>query len=218
MAVLATDDFDRADNADLGANWTPLSDGNNGGDNFAIVSNAAKSPDAVDSCEAYTGITWPDDQWSEVTLSATLANGQGAGSGPAVRCAAPGTITQYRFIGNGSGWELGYFVTGSHTTIATDTTPTFTAGDRLYLEVQGTTLIAKKNTTNGSGGTQVTTAQTTGNGNIATGRAGIAHSSGDVTTAIASWQAGDFAAAGGPVTDAPKIVVARAFNMARGRR
>jgi hypothetical protein len=195
MSILATDDFERPDNADLGANWTPLSDGVGGGDNFTIVSGAAKSPDTIDSCEVYVSATWPDNQWSEVTLSATNANGQGAGVGPAVRCADTGTVTYYRFVGNGSGWSLGFFSAGSHTEIATATTPTFAAGDRLYLEVQGTTLIAKKNTTNGEGGTEVTTASTTTNGNISTGKAGICHSTSDVTSAVGFWQGGDFGAA-----------------------
>lgn len=196
MAVLATDDFNRADNADLGADWTPQQDGTNGGDNFEIVSNTAKSPEANDSCEQQVTATWPNDQWSEATLFNTNNSGQGAGSGVALRCAAVGTRTYYRFCANASGWTLGRLVGGTHTEIIGGTGTVWAAGDRVYLEVQGTTLVAKKNTTAGAGGTTVTT-QT--DANIASGRAGIAHSTSDVDAAIDVWQGGDFAgAAAGP--------------------
>lgn len=192
MAVLDTDDFERLDNADLGAEWTPLSDGNSGGDNFAIVGNAAQSPDVTDSCERQVAATWPNDHWSEGVIGTPNASGQGAGVGVAVRCASPGTITYYRFVVNASGWSLGRFAHGTpatHTEIAGGTGTTWANNDTAYLEVQGTTLIAKKNTTAGAGGTTITT-QT--DANIASGGAGIAHSTSDITGKLLFWQGGDF--------------------------
>lgn len=219
MSVLATDDFNRANNADLGANWTPISDGNSGGDNFTITSNAAVStgPDAADCCEGYTGISWPNDQWSEVTYGTAGADALGAGDGPCVRTVAgtPSTFDYYRLIASGAGWELGKFVDGAFTSIASGAGTTWADGDRAYLEVQGTTLIVKKNTTNGAGGTTVTT-QT--DSSIASGNPGIAHSTSDTASKIDSWQGGDFVAGGTTSDPIPRMRFYRAPRNTSARR
>ena len=63
MAVLVLDDFNRADNADLGASWTAIT----GEGVFEIVSNAiAPTSLSSDSGEKITaGLRWPDDQYAQ---------------------------------------------------------------------------------------------------------------------------------------------------------
>jgi hypothetical protein len=52
MGVLATDDFNRADNADLGVNWTPV-DGS-----FQIISNQAITASLDADAIASRGVSW----------------------------------------------------------------------------------------------------------------------------------------------------------------
>lgn len=218
MSILATDDFDRADNADLGANWTPVNDGSNGGDNFTIVSNAAKSPNTSDSAELYTALSAYADQWAEATLGGLGPNGVGAGTGVLVRGSSGASFDYYRLVASSEGWSLDEYNAGAHVATLASGSLTFSNGDRIYLEIQGTTLIAKRNTTNGAGGTTLTT-QT--DATIASGRPGIAHSTDAPDTFISSWQAGDFAGGGTtltpgagsvPFTSAPGRLDIRASN------
>ena len=64
MRILASDDFDRADGT-LGANWTTRT----GAEDPQIVSSKlrAKTVDFT-ACSGYTGITWPNNQWSQGIL------------------------------------------------------------------------------------------------------------------------------------------------------
>jgi len=68
-AVLATDDFNRADGT-LGANWTTIA----GFANPAIVTNQVQ-PNAVGgtgSLSLYTGTTFPNDQYAKTSIIAAL--------------------------------------------------------------------------------------------------------------------------------------------------
>src|SRR5882672_4101376 len=105
MAIFATDNFTRADNASLGSPWNPNT-GDSDAAGFKIVSNTAQ-PDFVgsDSSEGNSAVTWPTDYYSEVTFGTTNADGVGAGSGPS--CYQSITAkTMYRAVGNASGYEL----------------------------------------------------------------------------------------------------------------
>lgn len=185
MSQLVSDDFNRADNTDLGTTWDPnLADASNLG--LRITSNAALEPlpgSVSDSSETYNAITWPSDQYTEVTYGATAANGAGAGIGPTCR-AINGTLTFYRAVGNASGYGLSSAVAGTFNTISSGTGTTFAAADTLRLELQGTTWRLKKNGT---------TFQTSTDSAIsAANRGGIGFSSADSGTTATSWAGGDF--------------------------
>ena len=186
MSVLATDDFNRANANPIGGNWTTFS--SEGA--MQIVSNAI-TPASVssDSGAWYNAIGWPNDQYSQ--LPVTILNGvSGAGLGPAVRV-ANGAQTYYRCAVDHAGSgnvELVRAVAGSHTTLWTRTA-TFVDGDLVRLEVQGSTLRAF------IAGVQVGADFVDGSP-ITSGNAGIAFSSGSVTsTSGDNWEGGDLAAA-----------------------
>lgn len=188
MTVLATDNFPSDGQLDNGTTWDSPSDSA-----WTVASNVVRMiPAAItsDFFADYIGATWPADQYAQVTLvSPDAAGGQGEGYGPACRITSAGGGSYYRLVGNGSGWELGKFVSGSHTTIATSSSPTFANGDVLRLEVQGTTLRGIKN-----GGAAFTTQTDT---SLATGDAGMAYSSTETSTpGVSTFEGGDFVGGG----------------------
>src|SRR6478609_7827815 len=82
MAALATDDFNRADAANLGANWTQ---GGGAGTRFTLTSNtAAQNAGTPPSIDFYNAVVWPANQYAKCTIAVldTLAD---SGPGPAVR-------------------------------------------------------------------------------------------------------------------------------------
>ena len=185
MAILASDDFNRANNNDLGANWSPVHN------SLQIASNEVADvlQLSVDCAERYSAVIWPNDHWSEATIGTTGTNGLGAGMGVCVRAAAA-AATYYRLVASSVGWELSSFIAGAFQgAIANSATPAFANGDRIYLEIRGTTLVVKRNTTNGIGGTVLTT-QTSAT--IASGSPGVNYSANDFAATINSWMAGDF--------------------------
>lgn len=72
LDMLASDLFNRADGS-LGANWTKLNNGL-----FVpaqIISDEATSSSAGANCDSwYNAISWPDDQWSQITIKECLAS------------------------------------------------------------------------------------------------------------------------------------------------
>lgn len=187
MSVLVTDDFNRTSGADLGANWTPApSEGA-----FEIFGNAALvTVTGSDSTEYNTDVTWPNDQWSESLLGTVLTGGVGVGCGASCRISTSAR-TFYRFVTNGSGWELGKMVAGSFTSLGSGSGTTWTTGDTSYISAQGTSIIAKKGSAAGAGGTTISSQTDSA---IASGNAGIGYSSAEASQpSINSWQGGDFA-------------------------
>jgi hypothetical protein len=72
MTQLASDNFTRADNADLGTAWDPCS-GESGPNGFEIFSNAAvPSNNGQDCSETNNTVTWPPDQYSEEAFRQAL--------------------------------------------------------------------------------------------------------------------------------------------------
>ena len=67
--VIATDSFNRA-NGSLGPNWTATSDGA-----MSIVSQQVAGVAGADSGEIRTGESYPSDQFSQLTVSATALSG-----------------------------------------------------------------------------------------------------------------------------------------------
>lgn len=68
MTILATDDFNRADAANLGANWTNKRNG------FGIFTNQADiSVAADDNISYYSAISWPNDGYTQAVCAAAAA-------------------------------------------------------------------------------------------------------------------------------------------------
>lgn len=185
MAVLASDNFTRADNADIGVAWTPEQD------SFKILSNKATSanPSTSDAAEGYTALTFPDNQWSEVTYGVVGTAGIGTGNGACVRAAAG--VNYYRIIMSGAGYEFAKIVGGGFTSLGSSATPVVASGDRAYLEMQGQQPVCKTNSTNGVGGTPFGSFAT--DASLASGVAGVAYSAIDATpVTLSNWVGGDF--------------------------
>ena len=86
-AALASDTFNRADSSDLGANWDAGAPQGGITRSFSVVSNTAKAAVSnVPAWETNNSVTWPADQYSEITLAAT-----GAYSG---RCGGGGSLAE----------------------------------------------------------------------------------------------------------------------------
>ena len=144
---MATDDFARANSADLGANWTPQT-GVNGGLAFRIVSQEALPDAAADeSCEYWSADSYGDDQWAEIAVGGELETSTSAlayGTGPSVRIQTSGTGPYYArysaiartgqvllyYQPDGEGWEA--------VQVGSTYTGTVTLGDIIRLEVEGT--------------------------------------------------------------------------------
>lgn len=128
---MATDDFNRADNADLGVNW----DVQTGETAFKIVSNRAL-PTAIssDASERYVGVAFANDQSSQATLAAGaggLGSTVGEGIGVLVRSSASAR-TFYRTVVSTAGSEIAKFVAGTYTQLTTNGTA-WAATDVVFL-------------------------------------------------------------------------------------
>lgn len=182
MTALATDDFNRADSGDLGANWTPVDS------TFSIVSNTAQ-PVAFgsDASERYTGIAWPDDQYVQAAVSGIAGTGGGAGIGLMLRgsgVVGP-SMNFYRIILNAAGANnltVDKFVAGVNGPVTTRT-QAFSNGDVLKAQISGTTLKLFKN------GVQIGADIT--DSDIATGSPGVSYSSTITSGALNLWEGGD---------------------------
>lgn len=182
MTTLATDDFNRADLANLGANWTALDT------TFAIATNQASANGAGGVFSVrYTGVTFPNNQWAQCTIKATAETATDQGAGPCVRMQAGGDI--YLLQGNTVQTRIYKRVAGGFTQLGSDG-PAVAANDVLYLEIQGTQLIAKKNGATICG-------SPTDVGGIASGNAGLWAGPFNTINNVDDFSAGDFTA-GGP--------------------
>lgn len=188
MAVLASDDFNRANSGSLGSNWTDRGFG------FDIVSNVASVVASGDDLESYWtgalvgGGSWPNDQYSQAAVTIASTGGGGQGVGMATRFTTAGTRQMYRLVCDkaaSNNIELSSFVSGSYALVG-QRTSTITNGDVLRLESQGTTQRIFKN------GTQVGASIT--NSAVASGSAGLSHSSSTTSASVDNWSGGDFAA------------------------
>ncbi len=180
MSTLATDDFNRADADPIGGSWTTASSNSA----MKIVSNACQPSSLPADCGAYyNAISWPDDQYSQCKIT---VNDTASGSGPGVYVRlASGAFTCYRAVASHAttnNVELAKFVAGAHTAIW-QRTQSFTDGDTLRLEVQGTTLRVFIN------GVQVGADAT--DSSVTTGNAGVAYSSQSVSASLDDWEGGD---------------------------
>lgn len=157
MAILASDNFNRA-NGGLGANWTTIA--SMGAPQ--IVSNLIQTTSGRDGAY-YSAITWPNDQYAQVTLIRYR-------NWAMVRVAnVAGEYNGYMFLVSTSdittAISIEKYLNNSGFTTLSSGTRTNSANDLIYLEIQGSTLIAKINAV------QVLTGSDSA---FASGRAGLA--------------------------------------------
>src|SRR5256885_2160695 len=200
VGPLASDAFNRPNENPIAGNWSSVAAAN-----LQLLNNAVRAASSslgTNGVAFYNALTWPADQWSEVTI-ATLPTEIGGGmgdNGPVVRIAANaatyylaaafanGSLELYRAIDNNFSQLL---VAG---TVAT--------GDRLRLEVEGTTLRVYRN---GVLLGRVPDAQ------MATGSAGLGQDG--ASGAMDDWAGGGFAPAPAPAPPtAPTTLAAAAVS------
>ena len=124
-----TDDFNRANSTDLGANWVEVS-----GD-WSIVSNQL-SPGAAGGTIILraAGAMASSDHYAQVTIAATTTASQG------VWCRGNANISQgYLWRNNGTSWDLFSVVGGSFTVIGTYAAAA-AAGDVAKVQAVGSTV------------------------------------------------------------------------------
>lgn len=172
MAVLATDSFNRAD----GNLTTPWSNSVGGFAALAIASNVVKTSSGnADSEAVYDGsITWPDDQYSQVTISTV----GGSDGGPCVRA---GTGDGY-FVTAFSGSHISLFRISGFSSLA-EVVGSYNVGDVIRIEAEGTTIRVKQN---------AATIINITNSAVASGKPGI-HLF-DSAIRVDDWEGGDFSA------------------------
>lgn len=183
MSTLASDTFDGT--GALSANWTVDSTGSNP----ARASGVCNIPASVLCHARYTGTSFPDDQWAQITLTSVDSTSD-SGAWTVVRMTNVNNL--YLLQGNAVETRLYRCVAGTYVQMGSDG-PACSAGDVLYLEVRGTTLTAKRNGTTICG-TPLT------NSALASGNAGFGAGSASGST-IDNWSAGDFALAPQVITD-----------------
>lgn len=184
MAVLATDDFNRAD-GDIGTTWTATA-GFGSGSRPVIVSNEVFNLSGQTRAAFKNTVVCPNDQYSQIVLrryaNIVIVRAALVGGESNLYYFSASTLTTTikisKYTNNVGGADL---VTGTRTN---------SAGDILYFEAQGTTLIAKIN------GVQVLTIT---DASFASGSFGAGHgNTGD--DAYDDWVGGDFTAAAGQPT------------------
>lgn len=129
---LAFDDFNRVDSATLGPNWTAMT-------GTAGVTTNQAGPLTFDvngqSLQRYSAISWPDDQYSQLTV---VDNASASGcAGPAVRCSSVAATCYSANCNTGAG-KLFKIVAGVGTQLGVF--PATVAGDVVRLAIWGTRL------------------------------------------------------------------------------
>lgn len=178
--TLFSDDFNRADNVDLGASWDA---GYTGKNNLQIVSNSVRSTVVgTDSFESVNAVSVPNDQWAQATIAAITGTAIIADR-VLLRAATPATMTWYDIVASRNLAGVRSFIQetvgGVETSIASENVTTWAAADTLAGEVKANVVALYRN---GSSTPLLSVANNT----IASGRIG----------------AGVFVGSGGALTDA----------------
>jgi len=193
VAVLASDDFNRADAATLGANWENRQ---TAAARYKIVSNrAAPTSYAADTCEFYIGVAFPVNHYSQCAVFGILGTTNTNGLGPAVRVRTDNIgggaafLDMYEMCINvavSNNVSLNRWVARAFTNIA-QRTQAFSDGDVARLEVSGTTLRMYRN------GVQL--GADVVDSNISVGAPGICLVSAMTAGALEDWEGGTLVAA-----------------------
>lgn len=189
--TLATDDFNRADSTDLGANWDVYA----GQDNLKIVTNRVRvgTINVNDCSESYNAVTPPADQWAQVTLASlvTPIPDRQVGGGVILRGAEPATLTFYGMevgtIGGVGLTQVFKWVDGVLTLLVQNNLTIWVSGDILTGEVHGTSLQMFRNNV---------LLESASDGDIASGRVGMMGFVGlggaDTDVQLDDWSGGRF--------------------------
>ena len=141
-----TDDFNRANSGDVGANWDS---GYTGDGALQIVGNRVRETTATDSTEIYNAVTLTSNQWASFTLATSSGAGVRAPS-LLLRFAAPATKSGYQFgiLVNGYATSvIRKWTAGSNVDLTSENATAWAAGDVMRVEVNGTTLKLYRNGT-----------------------------------------------------------------------
>lgn len=188
--ILADDNFNRADNTDLGAAWDA---GYTGATNAQIVNNRVRPSVLFTDCaESYNAVALPNDQWGQCTI-ATIAGTVGNAPRICLRMANPASFTFYEYTAfknvPAKQSRLAKWITGAFTELAFENVTTWSNGDVLYADAVGTALELHRN------GNQ-TALLTATDSAITSGRAGLIvnlDTGGNLADCeIDDWQAGGF--------------------------
>ena len=147
-AASISDDFNRADNLDLGANWDA---GYSGLQDCQIVNQRVRAQATADVCtETWNANSFIDNQWAEITLGNFSSTGLAEAS-TLLRSAAPSTQTFYRIVARrgdaGISTAIQKFVAGAFTLLATENAVAWGTGDVLYTDMSSSTITVKRNGT-----------------------------------------------------------------------
>jgi len=144
---LATDSFQRANENPLSdsGNWTTATT-----HAMQVSSDVAIGTSAgATSASAYTGITWPNDQYSEVTAGTGWAEGSGANYIiPIVRIGGTTASPTFYYVyvqNSGGNAYIGKYVSGTNTNLFSVSGLIVADGDVFRLTVVGTTLYFYQN-------------------------------------------------------------------------
>lgn len=177
MSVIVTDNFNRADTASLGTNWTIPGPG------WTIFSNQAKAAVGTEAHSCFTGAAWTGgaDHYSEAQYVTNGMTGDLLGASARLSTSA---VTAYAALVDGTSFALFKIVAAAYTSLASVSGGVL--NNTLRCEAQGTTI---RSVLNGTVKSTVTDAA------IASGNPGVAYS----TVAFAfdgvldNFAAGDFA-------------------------
>jgi len=176
MSILATDDF--AGTGALSANWTV----DQGSSARASGEQSFTDLGTGQITGRYTGVATPNDHYVKYTMGGVVDTNTDQGAGPAVR--STDASNMYFLQGNTVETRIYKKVAGSFTQLGSDG-PSVATGDVLYLEIQGTQLIAKKN------GTTICGSPT--DSSLATGRGGFWCAPVTANDTLDTFELGDFA-------------------------
>jgi hypothetical protein len=158
MALPATDDFNRANAATLGANWTDQNAG------MSVSSNKAVPTGGAFSQAYWNADIFDDDQYSQAVLGEIGFASSAQYVGALVRASGAASNNDYMLYADFSDVYLGKWVAAAFSLITTFSGQS-TVGATYRLEVEGTTLRGYKN------GVQLGTDQT--DSALSSGSAGV---------------------------------------------
>lgn len=146
FAGTGTDNFDRADNTDLGANWDPYD--NPSSAPCQILGNAVENTTAlVDCVEGFNNYIPTANQYAQITVSG-LASGT-RWNQVIVRLQAPSTYSGYvcraQPTDQTNTTRIRRADAGSMSTLVNETATTWADGDVLRCEASGSSITAKRN-------------------------------------------------------------------------
>ncbi len=203
----ASDSFDRANAATLGANWSNRAGGDT---SYSISTNQLGIGLNQDTASFWGPTTFAADHFSQIALTGLSGTSAETGLGVCVRCnptnlgGGPTQNTYYQAVVNTAATNnvsIAKFVGNTYTLLG-QRTQAWANGDILRLEAQGTTLRVYRN------GVQLGASIT--DASIATGQPGVAHIATFATGFGNDWSAGDLTVTTTP--GAPQTLTAIAGN------